>query len=182
MEALELHYRINASILKYLELHEGKNISNTLGDFFKKCLDSSKFMKKSAQKEVIDCASRDIQELAPKDIPDSPVKTVEPIGSLGFQEQFLNSLNKLGSGNNGVPLKDEINGAMPVYDENEDNLEKGEKVPPSEDTTTKSSNIAIDTDEVKIIEETITQNVITISDSEEEKEGLRKVKGKITLN
>lgn len=41
MEALELHYRIHASILKYLELHEGKAVSNTLGAFFKKCLQAT---------------------------------------------------------------------------------------------------------------------------------------------
>lgn len=42
IEALEIHYRIHASILKYLELHEGKTISNCTGKIFKKSLDQSK--------------------------------------------------------------------------------------------------------------------------------------------
>lgn len=42
MEALEIHYRIHASILKYLELHEGKTILSSIGKMFKKCLDTSK--------------------------------------------------------------------------------------------------------------------------------------------
>ncbi|KAL1517234.1 hypothetical protein ABEB36_001024 [Hypothenemus hampei] len=41
VEALELHYRIHASILKYLELHEGKVISHSLGTYFKKCLETT---------------------------------------------------------------------------------------------------------------------------------------------
>lgn len=39
LEALEVYYRINASILKYLELHEGKPILHSLGKCFKKYLD-----------------------------------------------------------------------------------------------------------------------------------------------
>ncbi|KAF5297375.1 hypothetical protein FQR65_LT01305 [Abscondita terminalis] len=42
IEALEIHYRIHASILKYLELHEGKTITTTTGRMFKKCLDRCK--------------------------------------------------------------------------------------------------------------------------------------------
>ncbi|XP_050312415.1 calcineurin-binding protein cabin-1-like isoform X8 [Anthonomus grandis grandis] len=38
VEALELHYRVHASILKYLELHEGKPISHSLGALFRKTL------------------------------------------------------------------------------------------------------------------------------------------------
>ncbi|KAK4873288.1 hypothetical protein RN001_015317 [Aquatica leii] len=42
IEALEIHYRIHASILKYLELHEGKSIATATGKMFKKCLDACK--------------------------------------------------------------------------------------------------------------------------------------------
>lgn len=39
MEALEVYYRINASILKYLEVHEGKSIPAPLGKTFRKYLE-----------------------------------------------------------------------------------------------------------------------------------------------
>ncbi|GLV33874.1 hypothetical protein CBL_11242 [Carabus blaptoides fortunei] len=38
VEALEIHYRIHASILKYLELHEDKPISRSVGRIFQKYL------------------------------------------------------------------------------------------------------------------------------------------------
>lgn len=38
MEALEIHYRIHAAILKYLELHEDKPLSRTVGKIFQKYL------------------------------------------------------------------------------------------------------------------------------------------------
>lgn len=47
VEALEVHYRIHASILKYLELHEGKPILSTVGKIFKKCLNTSLLPKKN---------------------------------------------------------------------------------------------------------------------------------------
>lgn len=46
LEALELHYRMNASILKYLELHEGKELSHSIGALFKKSLDDLPINKK----------------------------------------------------------------------------------------------------------------------------------------
>lgn len=46
LEALEMHYRIHASILKYLELHEGKPILSNIGKIFKKLLNSSVLPKK----------------------------------------------------------------------------------------------------------------------------------------
>lgn len=53
VEALELHYRINASILKYLELHEGKDIPNSVGNLFKEFLDKSYFPKKTLVKQSV---------------------------------------------------------------------------------------------------------------------------------
>ncbi|GJQ83227.1 hypothetical protein Trydic_g8826 [Trypoxylus dichotomus] len=47
IEALELHYRMNTSILKYLELHEGKPIPDVIGKMFKQCLENSVFPKDS---------------------------------------------------------------------------------------------------------------------------------------
>ncbi|CAH1130403.1 unnamed protein product [Ceutorhynchus assimilis] len=41
VEALELHYRVHASVLKYMELHEGKEVSNSVGAFFRKCLNAT---------------------------------------------------------------------------------------------------------------------------------------------
>ncbi|XP_063910388.1 calcineurin-binding protein cabin-1-like isoform X2 [Zophobas morio] len=53
VEALELHYRIHASVLKYLELHEGKEIPNSVGNLFKEHLDKSYFPKKTLVKQLI---------------------------------------------------------------------------------------------------------------------------------
>ncbi|EFA00717.1 hypothetical protein TcasGA2_TC003597 [Tribolium castaneum] len=53
VEALELHYRINASILKYLELHEGKDIPNSIGNLFKEHLEKSYFPKKNLVKQNV---------------------------------------------------------------------------------------------------------------------------------
>ncbi|XP_044767142.1 uncharacterized protein LOC123323022 [Coccinella septempunctata] len=56
VEALELHYRMNASILKYLELHEGKEITHSIGALFKKSLDAlpinRKLVAQKAQKKI----------------------------------------------------------------------------------------------------------------------------------
>lgn len=41
MEALEIHYRIHASLLKYLELHEDKPLSRSVGRIFQKYLRDS---------------------------------------------------------------------------------------------------------------------------------------------
>ncbi|KAJ8947583.1 hypothetical protein NQ318_010095 [Aromia moschata] len=106
VEALELHYRVHASVLKYLELHEGKEIPNSLGAFFKKCLSSSKFFKKPPP---------------PKPAPEIPTKSAENT-SLGFQEQFLNSLNK--------PIDDGI--IKPVNDEKTPDVDK--TIVPEENT------------------------------------------------
>lgn len=161
VEALELHYRINASILKYLEIHEGKEISNTMGEFFKKCLDSSKFLKKSVPKVIT--------EHAPKDVAEPPPKLSERSGSLGFQEQFLNSLNKL----NSVPLENEN-----VEDAQINDIVKEEKIPILVDHSTKElEKVENDQNDLKVIEDHITENVITISDSEEEKEKLKRING-----
>ncbi|KAK9871634.1 hypothetical protein WA026_013014 [Henosepilachna vigintioctopunctata] len=56
VEALELHYRVNSSILKYLELHEEKQISSAIGSLFKKSLDAltinQKLAAQRAQKKL----------------------------------------------------------------------------------------------------------------------------------
>lgn len=51
LEALEVHYRIHASILKYLELHEGKPILSSIGKIFKKCLNTCMLPKKNYNRE-----------------------------------------------------------------------------------------------------------------------------------
>lgn len=55
VEALEIHYRIHASILKYIEQHENKAILVSVGKSFKDCLSkcsSGPFSKKKQMKEV----------------------------------------------------------------------------------------------------------------------------------
>lgn len=147
VEALELHYRIHASVLKYLELHEGKEITSSLGAFFKKCLNSSKFLQKPT----------------PKPAPETPVKVSES----SFQEQFLNSLNKM--------REEEPNKAV-----EEEKVETENKIVPEDNTSGKSSPKAKSTvtDQENIVKE-FTQlapkpiveddDVIMISDSDDEK-------------
>ncbi|KAG5899799.1 hypothetical protein JTB14_006132 [Gonioctena quinquepunctata] len=90
VEALELHYRINASVLKYLELHEGKDIPNTLGGFFKKCLNSSKFLRKPKPP-----APPKIEPEVAKIEPELSTKAIESSSSMSFQDQFLSSISKV---------------------------------------------------------------------------------------
>ncbi|XP_050504043.1 calcineurin-binding protein cabin-1 isoform X3 [Diabrotica virgifera virgifera] len=107
VEALELHYRIHASVLKYLELHEGKDIPNTLGAFFKKCMGMSKFLQKPPPPPPP--PPPPAPPLPPEQTAEPPkLETVVPnvaeevcktptTPNTSFQEQFLNSLNKLSS-------------------------------------------------------------------------------------
>lgn len=55
VEALEIHYRIHASILKYIEQHENKAIMASVGKSFKDCLNqciSGPFSKKKQTKDT----------------------------------------------------------------------------------------------------------------------------------
>lgn len=167
---MELHYRINASILKYLELHEGKDISNTMGDFFKKCLDYSKFLKKMIVPKP--------PEPTPKEIIEQPpTKTQELIASAGFQEQFLNSLNKFGSDNVDMGVKGDNNNIDKLIKEGENNLEKEVKESAMEDNVPKiSEKLNDDSDDIQVIKESNSENFITISDSEDERDKSKGIK------
>lgn len=61
IEALEVHYRIHASILKYLEQHEGKPLKKSLGQLFhwhlKNCAEGSfmKYQSKLNEKKKDEC-------------------------------------------------------------------------------------------------------------------------------
>ena len=52
VEALEIHFRITASILKYLELHEGKSIPNGIGKLFLEALKSSILSRRQPENTV----------------------------------------------------------------------------------------------------------------------------------
>lgn len=62
IEALEVHYRIHASILKYLEQHEGKPLKKSLGQLFhwhlKNCSEGSfmKYQSKLNEKKKDECS------------------------------------------------------------------------------------------------------------------------------
>ncbi|CAG9860246.1 unnamed protein product [Phyllotreta striolata] len=93
VEALELHYRIHASVLKYLELHEGKEIPNTLGAFFKKCLSSSNHLKKAVPQPppaVETATSAGSQETKVLQTPVAPV----PVAPVALSGQLSNACNK----------------------------------------------------------------------------------------
>ncbi|CAH0547224.1 unnamed protein product [Brassicogethes aeneus] len=85
VEALELHYRINASVLKFLELHEGKDIPHTMGSFFRKCLHTT-------------LLSNITKPLPPKPVDKPPVETPSAVpqaaSNVSFQDQFLSNLDK----------------------------------------------------------------------------------------
>lgn len=71
IEALEIHYRINASILKYLELHEGKPIPDIVGKMFKQCLESAVFPKAISESDNVRV---DEMENKPKTVCDVQIK------------------------------------------------------------------------------------------------------------
>lgn len=99
VEALELHYRINASVLKYLESNEGKDIPHTLGTFFKKCLRTTLLTKisKVTEKPQLNVPVTSYSQVSQ---PQSVISTSQVPQSQAvaerssFQEQYLNSMNK----------------------------------------------------------------------------------------
>ncbi|XP_060519435.1 calcineurin-binding protein cabin-1-like isoform X2 [Cylas formicarius] len=89
VEALELHYRIHASVLKYLELHEDKEITTALGAFFKKCLNST--VKYFATPTPTGTAA----EVPSKLVDNITNGSVSAANGTSFQEQFLNSIKNI---------------------------------------------------------------------------------------
>ncbi|XP_056640755.1 calcineurin-binding protein cabin-1-like isoform X2 [Diorhabda sublineata] len=168
VEALELHYRINASVLKYLELHEGKNIPNTLGAFFKKCLATSKYLRKPPPPPPPPTLPVSVPEQEPCEL-----LTVST-SSTSFQEQFLNSLGKLGAAQSEKKDDEKIEKEQPDKElESVKNVDK--KI--SENSSNKlemDNKEKIDTKMETADEDDV---IMIISDSEEEV----KVKEKIEL-
>lgn len=148
VEALELHYRIHASVLKYLELHEGKEIPSSLGAFFKKCLNCSKFLQKPI----------------PKPVPEVLVKVSESSG-LSFQEQFLNSLNKLDEEPNKIVEEKKIESENRI---NQEDNTSGRNSPKAKSVVADQENIIKDSTQL-VPKPIIEDDVIMISDSDDEK-------------
>ncbi|XP_072399616.1 uncharacterized protein [Diabrotica undecimpunctata] len=185
VEALELHYRIHASVLKYLELHEGKDIPNTLGAFFKKCMGMSKFLQKPSPPPPPPLPPEQTAE-APKLETPPKLETVVPnvteevcktptTPNTSFQEQFLNSLNKLSSSStdskddkarqsndvqNNEDKESEVAVEKPIVNgktETEIAIEKTENI-----TVTESSETKVDPELVKSGTDTETTETKTI--------------------
>ncbi|XP_066152387.1 calcineurin-binding protein cabin-1-like isoform X2 [Euwallacea fornicatus] len=171
VEALELHYRVHASVLKYLELHEGKDIPNTLGTYFKKCLSST-----AKRYEVVVPPSSALQELLPT--PMETETTLQPSSSTTtFQNQYLNSLKSQSNDSSTLEEAKEIVKACL-----EDILTKVEEAV-KESTSTESTVVVegekqgdvkdIKSDDLEDMDVTIIENddvVMIISDSEDEVE------------
>lgn len=65
VEALEIHYRTHASILKYLELHEDKPLARSIGKIFQKHLkdcDNGLFSSKPQDSSTENIAKRPVSE------------------------------------------------------------------------------------------------------------------------
>lgn len=62
-----MHYRLNASILKYLEFHEGKEIPNSIGNVFREYLEKSYYSKLSITKQTSASLAKQTVSEKPKD-------------------------------------------------------------------------------------------------------------------
>lgn len=97
VEALEVHYRIHASILKYLEQHEGKPLKKSLGllfqQYLKSCANSAfmKYQSKSDHKKMGEDGSDSESKIVLK----HPVKIVESARNVTMIEQRSNSIEEI---------------------------------------------------------------------------------------
>lgn len=95
MEALEVHYRIHASILKYLELHEDKPISRSIGRLFQKYLrDSNNSLftspiskKRPAEEEISNIKRRRLSELTIFEDVANTIEDILKIVEMDFMEK-----------------------------------------------------------------------------------------------
>lgn len=164
VEALELHYRINASVLKYLELHEGKNIPNTLGAFFKKCLATSKYLRKPPPPPP---PPPPISAPEPQPEPETSEPLIASTSSTSFQEQFLNSLSKLNE-----PASENKDGEKFEKEQSDKELDTVKNEPCVEKKISEDSDNKLETDKEKNDKkmETVKEDdvIMIISDSEDE--------------
>lgn len=181
-----------------------------MGEFFKKCLDSSKFLLKPVQKPPPPPPQPPITETpAVKPVePPAPLPLPPPTVSLGFQEQFLNSLGKLSEGNMVLPIAEEPEEIdcsekqnVANVDTSQTNVEKMDTEPQNEHnkettenetaTNGKTGDKEIATNEKTEDQETATNgkikdkestiesaSVIMISDSEDDKNADTEPQGK----
>lgn len=169
VEALELHYRIHASVLKYLELHEGKDIPNSLGAFFKKCMSGSKYLKKPAPPPPPAPPPQIVPEPVPSTEPQEPDLSTKVSSSVGFQEQFLNSLNKLGAADAKENKTDE---KTPVT--KSDDLSTSIAEPGPTQVTLDAQKSGDDSEDVIILSDS-DDDVKVIEDTNEEEEKVNKI-------
>lgn len=103
VEALEIHYRIHASILKYLELHEDKPLSRCVGKIFQKYLkecENGPFNTSANKGETQPSASETSQKRAASETTDSVSVKKRRLSELAVFEDVANTLedilNKVG--------------------------------------------------------------------------------------
>ncbi|XP_030756514.1 calcineurin-binding protein cabin-1-like isoform X2 [Sitophilus oryzae] len=152
VEALELHYRIHASILKYLEMHEGKDIPNTLGAFFKKCVSTASGYYAAPPMQP---------EVQQPENPTEPEPITNTVSSTSFQDQFLNSIKNFEVAKNEI---DEFSESV-VQECLEDILRKVDEILADKETKNAETDKKEEDDCIAVEE---VQDVIMISDSEDE--------------
>ncbi|XP_043487375.1 calcineurin-binding protein cabin-1-like isoform X1 [Polistes fuscatus] len=97
IEALEVHYRIHASILKYLEQHEGKPLKKSLGQLFqwhlKNCSEGSfmKFQSKLCEKKKENDSDADTKATVGKDL-DNLSETYKNVASVNQRSYSIEEI------------------------------------------------------------------------------------------
>uniref|UniRef100_A0AAR5P9I3 Calcineurin-binding protein cabin-1 MEF2-binding domain-containing protein n=1 Tax=Dendroctonus ponderosae TaxID=77166 RepID=A0AAR5P9I3_DENPD len=160
VEALELHYRIHASILKYLELHEGKAITNAMGIFFKKCLSTT------AKRYTIEVPP----SLPTPQLVDDAMTITTQAASTNFQDQFLTSTEVEDEGEAQKIVKSCLEDLLGKV-ENIINNKNSVEVPKANILETRAEDTAVKSDNSQDMDVTIVENeevIMIISDSEEE--------------
>ncbi|XP_049819856.1 calcineurin-binding protein cabin-1-like isoform X2 [Aethina tumida] len=185
VEALELHYRINASVLKYLESNEGKDIPHTLGTFFKKCLRTTLLTKisKVTEKPQLNVPVTSYSQVSQ---PQSVISTSQVPQSQAvaerssFQEQCLNPTNKQpddGKSAAKTELEESITESVVKCQRSEEVIEQPEKMecdkPDEEDVTDIKKEIKEEcAKEVKSNKEEeplkVVAEIVILSDSDDE--------------
>ncbi|RZC42711.1 calcineurin-binding protein cabin-1, partial [Asbolus verrucosus] len=174
VEALELHYRIHASILKYLELHEGKEIPNSIGNMFKEYLDKSYFprkalikqflpnqppltdsVKEAANKTVTEASEKIKNEEIQKDVKNCLEDVLEKVDNM-IKEQAERDINMNKKAENDKEESDGLSDVIMISD-SEDEQPKRQTIEESRESHPKSQSIGKDVQDLldKMMEETM---------------------------
>ncbi|KAI4485580.1 hypothetical protein M0802_012702 [Mischocyttarus mexicanus] len=127
IEALEVHYRIHASILKYLEQHEGKPLKKSLGQLFqwhlKNCSEGSfmKFQSKLCEKKKENDSDADTKITIGKDLENlsETCKNVVNVNQRSYSIEEIEIIDRNMQDKNSEILKSETRKRLPDNQSND---------------------------------------------------------------